>query len=534
MGVPGYFSRVLRANPAAVSSIPPAACSYLLVDFNCVVHRQVAVGSSADEREAQTAQDVIDKTLAYLANEVVGACKLAANATVLVAADGPPPLAKMMQQRGRRFISRYKCPASAGPPAPAHLRGSDPFNRSDITPGTPFAARLDSAVRELCGALHRSGRFGGGVVYSGTDEPGEGEHKIMRALRGAERTDSSGRPVIYGLDADLLLLSMLHGSRTGAWPVVAREADALGASANGGAGVGLCFVDLQAVCPKIAGGSDKKRVGNHVVCSFLCGNDFLPPLSCLSVQDGWIDKLREMSADLDLAAASASSAASSSSGGLAVDASQLAVLLARLAGREDADFFRADDRYWKARPRVDSASEAWNSHPLINRDETLRSVAPGTPGWRRRFYGRVMGIRHGEDVSRACSEYAAGIAWCAAYYSGGHGALGDEPSWFYPFHYGPASADLANHVALDAGSPGNALLACDAVRYPRFSFSPEAVKNFVVPPEDGDAPRSSDPWAYLFPTGFRLTTYLRHKVWHCAADLPFPLDVSRDVLRLSE
>lgn len=521
MGVPGYFSRVLRASPAAVSSEPPARCAFLLVDFNCVVHRQVASESGAGSGDAQTAQDVIDKTLAYLTDKVVGACRLGANAGVLVAADGPPPLAKMMQQRGRRFISRYKCPASAGPPAPAHLRGRDPFHRSDITPGTAFAARLDSAVRERCRALADSGHFGGGVVYSGTDEPGEGEQKIMRALRSAENANS-GRPVIYGLDADLLLLSMLHGSRTGAWPVVAREADALGGG-SAGSDDSLCFVDLQAVCPKIAGGSTRRLVGNHVVCSFLCGNDFLPPLSCLSVQDGWIEALRGISADLDLVASD-----SASSDGIAVDSSQLAVLLGRLAAREDADFFRADDRYWKARPRVDSAAEAWNSYPVINRDETLRSVAPGTPGWRRRFYGRVMGIRHGEDVSRACSEYAAGIAWCAAYYSGGHGGLGDEPSWFYPFHYGPTSADLANHVSMAAG----AQLACDAVRYPRISLSPETVKNFVVPPEDGDAPRPSDPWAYLYPTGFGLTTYLRHRVWHCAADLPFPLDVARDVLRI--
>jgi hypothetical protein len=496
--------------------------------------------------QTQTAQDVIDRTLAYLADNVVGACRLDADARVLVAADGPPPLAKMMQQRGRRFIARYKCPASAGPPPPAHLRGDDPFHRSDITPGTAFAARLDAAVRELCRALDRSGRFGGGVVYSGTDEPGEGEHKIMRALR-ADRRERR-EPVIYGLDADLLLLSMLHGARTGAWPVVAREADALGA-ASAGSDDALCFVDLRAVCPKIAGGSTPRLVANHVVCSFLCGNDFLPPLSCLSVHDGWIETLRGMSGDLELARDFGGSAGSASAGsdgsdenngGLAVDASQLAVLLGRLAAREDADFFRADDRYWRARPRVDSASEAWNSYPIIHRDETLRSVAPGTPGWRRRFYRRVVGVRHEEDVSRACSEFEAGVAWCAAYYSGGHGALGDEPSWFYPFHYGPTSVDAANHAsqtnqAIQANNESGAdgtLLTCPARRYPRIALTPETVRRFVVPPEAGERPLPSDPWAYLYPTGFGLTTYLRHKVWHCGAELPFPADVARDVLRV--
>ena len=283
-------------------------------------------------------------------------------------------------------------------------------------------------------------------------------------------------------------------------------------------------MDLLAVCPKLAGGTDPRLVANHVVCSFLCGNDFLPPLSCLSVHDGWIEALGGMSADLRLAADSQTAG----SGGLEVDATQLGELLGRLAAREDADFFRADDRYWKARPRVDSASEAWNSYPIVHRDDTLRSVAPGTPGWRRRFYRRVMGIRHAEDVARACSEYAAGVAWCAAYYSGGHGTPGDEPSWFYPFHYGPTSTDAANHLAQ---SPS--IMGCPAERYPIYPATPRTVRDFVVPLEAGERPSRSDPWAYLYPTGFGLTTYLRHRVWHCAAELPFPLDVARDVYRVS-
>ena len=44
-------------------------------------------------------------------------------------------------------------------------------------------------------------------ILSGTDEPGEGEHKIftwLRTLRPEERTSI----LIYGMDADLVLISV--------------------------------------------------------------------------------------------------------------------------------------------------------------------------------------------------------------------------------------------------------------------------------------------------------------------------------------
>lgn len=532
MGVPGYFSRAVRFAPKSVSPAQRRTCAALYVDFNCLVHRQV-LGSELK----QTAQDVIDRALEYFERELMPSCALAPGARVFVAADGPPPLSKMMQQRGRRFIARYKCPltatTTAANPQGAHSH-TDPFERSDITPGTPFAARLDVATARLCERLTATRAHGAAeYLYSGTSEPGEGEQKIMQEMRlarsraaGTTPPPASGpQPHVYGLDADLLLLTMLHGARTGDWPAVVREADELRGKPTQGAGP-FCFVDIKQVTAVLAGGVDPRRVRNHVVCSFLCGNDFLPPASCLSVHDGWMGLLKTMSEDLDLAPDRPDHSA-----GIAVDAAEMWKLLDRLARREDQDFFRADRRYWDAAaPRPRDEEDAWNSYPLLHKDRSLRAIRPGTGGWRSRFYGKVMGIRHHEDVANACYTYLAGVAWCAAYYSGGLGPPGDEPSWFFPYHYGPTTMDLANALAGDRGDSPSALRVPGADDgFPTLRFAPETVRNFVVPPPPPSS--GSSPPSYLFPTSFRLGTYLRHKVWHCAAELPFPLDVTRDVLQ---
>ncbi|CAB4403461.1 unnamed protein product [Rhizophagus irregularis] len=99
-----------------------------------------------------------------------------------LAIDGVAPRAKMNQQR-----SRYRQSIDQD----VKLKKS--FDSNCITPGTFFMARL---------ALK--------VILSDASVPGEGEHKIMdfiRAQRASPYHDPNTRHVIYGLDADLIMLS---------------------------------------------------------------------------------------------------------------------------------------------------------------------------------------------------------------------------------------------------------------------------------------------------------------------------------------
>lgn len=126
--------------------------------------------------------------------------------TIYVAVDGVAPMAKIKQQRCRRFKSGVEATTMAkitaeakGIPYIAEPR----WDTTAITPGTEFMVNLSKALREYAASSKK-------IVVSPADEPGEGEQKIMDYIR-LKRPSSS---VVYGLDADLIILSMMTGAYT--------------------------------------------------------------------------------------------------------------------------------------------------------------------------------------------------------------------------------------------------------------------------------------------------------------------------------
>jgi 5'-3' exoribonuclease 1 len=117
---------------------------------------------------------------------------------VFVGVDGVVPMAKMRQQRLRRFKSHW---TAAEERRIGKSEGGPRWDTNAITPGTAFMERLGEALQSLRGNNIK-------WIISAADEPGEGEHKVMKAMREIDKNKSTH--IIYGLDADLILLSLLQ------------------------------------------------------------------------------------------------------------------------------------------------------------------------------------------------------------------------------------------------------------------------------------------------------------------------------------
>ncbi|KAI1869034.1 uncharacterized protein JN550_006021 [Neoarthrinium moseri] len=149
---------------------------------------------------------------------------------LMIAIDGVAPRAKMNQQRSRRFRSAqeakekeldkqelYKMIKQQNggvlPQETLEAMTKKAFDSNSITPGTPFMDILAASLRYWCAYKLNTdpGWAKMKIIISDATVPGEGEHKIMNFVR-SQRTspehDPNTRHVIYGLDADLIMLGL--------------------------------------------------------------------------------------------------------------------------------------------------------------------------------------------------------------------------------------------------------------------------------------------------------------------------------------
>jgi len=222
MGIPYYVASLLRKNKSIQQHYTTFEADAFGIDFNCFIH---AVLDDMDP-----VGSIVRGLREYLARIT---CP-----RIFVAFDGLVPYAKIVQQRYRRF--RKADHASV-------------FDRHQISPETPYMREL---VRELRVAFPQ-------LTFSGTDEPGEGEHKVFQWLRGLEPDDRK-RVAIYGLDADLVLIALAQRSLGDLY--LLRDDDAFSIRALAGA------------LPM--------DVDRYIATCILCfGNDFMPTLAFYSLRE---------------------------------------------------------------------------------------------------------------------------------------------------------------------------------------------------------------------------------------------------------
>ena len=133
-----------------------------------------------------------------------------------MAIDGVAPRAKMNQQRARRFRTALDAEEAREKAIKAgtEMPKEDPFDSNCITPGTEFMARLTQQLKYFINKKVSEDVDWQDVeiVLSGHEVPGEGEHKIMEYIRQAKSQpnyDPNRRHCLYGLDADLIMLGLL-------------------------------------------------------------------------------------------------------------------------------------------------------------------------------------------------------------------------------------------------------------------------------------------------------------------------------------
>ena len=126
---------------------------------------------------------------------------------MFIAFDGVAPVAKLEQQRNRRYKSWFEKQLYnklSEEESKEKTISENNWNTVSITPGTKFMANLGKGVRVY---FKNKSKFSlEEIIVSPSDEAGEGEHKIYEYIRNNPRYHDETTTAIYGLDADLIML----------------------------------------------------------------------------------------------------------------------------------------------------------------------------------------------------------------------------------------------------------------------------------------------------------------------------------------
>tara|TARA_A100001015_G_scaffold122906_1_gene136234 strand:+ start:4985 stop:6547 length:1563 start_codon:yes stop_codon:yes gene_type:complete len=191
MGIPSYFSYVIKEHRNIIKKLQNINYNNLYLDSNSIIYDAIRAIEyiNKEDYENKVIESVIEKINSLIST--VNAKK------VLITFDGVAPFAKLNQQKTRRYKSWVT--------NEIFQKKSD-WDRCSITPGTNFMNKLDKKIEKY----YKENLKEIEIIYSGSNIPGEGEHKIFEYIRENQEYHKKTETVIYGLDSDLIMLTLNH------------------------------------------------------------------------------------------------------------------------------------------------------------------------------------------------------------------------------------------------------------------------------------------------------------------------------------
>ena len=447
MGIPSYFAHVVRRHRAILQKREgfKQPIDNFYMDCNSLIYDAVRDMINANKGNAASivATRLIATVCAKIRERVVS---VRPTTRLMIAFDGVAPVAKLEQQRSRRYKSWFQRRVSE---IVSHKATS--WDTAAITPGTVFMRQLSEKVRQV----FKSGSdpcLPPVVEVSPPDVPGEGEHKIYQYIRDHPDEHRESCTVIYGLDADLIMLTLnhlhiapnMHLYRES--PEFARSLDAsldpnsaylMNIPAFGEA------LSLDLGCgnqDNVDGSPTRMVVSDYIFLCFLLGNDFLPHFPALNIRTRGIDRL--MAAYAAVVAPTGRTLVT----GCDVNWPVVRKLVQSLAYQEHAfileEYNVRDKQARRARGPQRSVDEELNAIPLRQRHDEAY-IDPKTDRWQEQYYRTLFNTQPTDDrVREICLNYLEGLEWTLRYYTTGC----PDWQWCYKYDYPPLLEDLIRFV----------------------------------------------------------------------------------------
>ena len=500
MGIPYYFYSLTQKYNNIMSNNKPTGLDIYCIDFNGIIHnvaqdiikkyKDTVENANNDNIEREIIEGVWNRIMYYIENYKA--------TKYIICADGVAPLAKMFQQRKRRYLNIYKNILD---------NVNIIWDTNAITPGTLFMEKLNTYIRRNINDDCNKNK----VIYCGSDECGEGEHKIFKMIKDVPIDD---KIIIHGLDADLIILSLMSRKEN---IYLMREVKDL--HTNNTIYNYLNIKELRkAILCELKTNWDinfeydeNDLIETYCTACSILGNDFIPHLLTIELKNNGIDTLL-----------SATKRSIKTNGLLVnngvINHNCLIDIFKDLANTEDEDIHRICERYIKKR-QPDNKSTPSDYYGLKNKDPLINTIYNSPNKWRQEYYRIIFDNNISIDSTvmfNACNNYIKGIYWVYSYYKG----MDIDCEWYYPYNYPPTIKDILNHsIANEVPILNN-----------NNNFVPSYIQLLIVLPKYSVKLLSKKHQRYMldmytglfhmYPVKYNIQTFLKTQLWECSPILP--------------
>jgi 5'-3' exonuclease len=438
MGIPSYFSYIIKNYSNIIRSIQyhkenGTTFDSLYMDCNSIIY-DIYNGIKTNNYENVSVLEI------FLIEEVIRKIEfyielIQPSNTLYITFDGVAPLAKMEQQRTRRYKSYYMNNKKDE---------SQLWNTCSITPGTSFMNNLSKKISKHFSSKEKKYNIKK-IIVSGSDYHGEGEHKIFEYIRNNQSNDNI---LVYGLDSDLIMLSLFHYELTNNIYVFREAPEFLKSKIYDSDKSGILFMDIKELSLSIMkemSANDTFCVYDYIFLCFFLGNDFLPHFPSLNIRTNGIQILMETYRKF-IGNYTNRFFISKETG--KIQWNWVYLFISEIAKHEHNYLLKESiqrdkfDNYKWEQTTPEEKENLINNVPVIYRIEE-KYIFPQEQGWEERYYRSLFHKeRTTENVKNICENYLSGLEWVFKYYTEGC------PHWRWKYHYNypPLFVDLLKYI----------------------------------------------------------------------------------------
>ena len=437
MGIPSYFVHIVKTYPTVIKEFIPNKIKIdnFYIDSNSVIYdaiKSIAYKKGDVTYESNVNKWICEKLLFYI--NLINPEK-----KVLIAFDGVAPVAKLDQQRNRRYNTWFVNDFLEK----TENEKRELWDTTSITPGSNFMKTLSDSIK----LFFKDKLPKLDIIISSSEYNGEGEHKIYKYIRKHSNYHNASTTIIYGLDADLLMLSLIHLNITSNLYLF-RETPHFISSVNSRLKPHCLYVlDIFELNAKLNiemtnttknNNTIKNITLDYIFLCFLLGNDFLPHFPALNIRTNGIQII------LDVYNSNQISIIQSDG---TINWRDLRKLIEQISSTEvelcKIESIKRDNLEQRLSDlKNKQTEEALMNLPIVDR-AVEKYINIGENGWQKRYYKELFDIEINDSRKQEiCLNYLEGLEWTFKYYTE------DCPDWRwrYKYKYPPLLEDLYKYI----------------------------------------------------------------------------------------